>query len=43
MKSKASKVAKGGPDPEKLQKELDDIRSFKANGWILIGYPKKLS
>ncbi len=42
-KGKAAKAPKGGPDPEKLQSELNEIRSFKSTGWILLGYPKQLS
>ena len=37
------KGAKSGPDPEKLKQELEDIRRFKATGWILIGFPHSLS
>jgi len=42
-KAKAPKVTKGGPNPEQLNSELNEIRSFKATGWILIGYPQQLS
>lgn len=42
-KAKAAKPAKGQPNPETLNAELTEIRSFKASGWILIGYPKQLS
>jgi hypothetical protein len=35
-----NKPAKGGPNPEQLNAELNEIRSFKAQGWILIGYPQ---
>jgi hypothetical protein len=38
-----NKAAKGGPNPEALNAELNEIRSFKASGWILIGYPTQLS
>ena len=34
-----NKAPKGGPNPEQLNAELNEIRSFKAQGWILIGYP----
>lgn len=39
----AKKAAKGGPDPEKLNAELAELRSFKASGWILTGFPRQLS
>lgn len=42
-KAKAVKHAKGAATPEALKAELDEIRSFKASGWILIGYPIQLS
>lgn len=42
-KAKAAKPAKGQPNPEALNAELTEIKSFKATGWILIGYPKQLS
>jgi adenylate kinase family enzyme len=34
---------KGGPDPEKLKAELEDIRNFKPVGWILVDFPRTLS
>lgn len=37
------KPAKGGPDPEKLKAELEDIRNFKPVGWILVDFPRTLS
>ena len=37
------KVVKGGPDPEKLQKDLEELRKFKANGWILLDFPRTLN
>ena len=39
-KAKGAKKEKGGPDPEKLTAELEDIRRFKPIGWILVDYPK---
>jgi hypothetical protein len=38
-KAKAAKQPKGAATPETLKAELEEIRSFKASGWILIGYP----
>lgn len=40
---KAKGKPKGGPDPEKLQKDLDELRKFKANGWILVDFPRTLN
>jgi hypothetical protein len=37
------KLPKGGPDPEKLKAELEDIRNFKPVGWILVDFPRTLS
>lgn len=34
---------KGGPDPEKLKAELEDIKNFKPFGWILVDFPRTLS
>jgi hypothetical protein len=39
-KAKGAKKEKGGPDPEKLTAELEEIRRFKPIGWILVDYPK---
>ena len=38
-----AKPSKGGPDPEKLTAELEDVRRFKPVGWVLIDYPKTLN
>lgn len=38
-----NKAPKNAADPEKLNAELNEIKSFKAQGWILIGYPQQLS
>jgi len=38
-----AKGAKSGPDPEKLKQELEEIKRFKASGWILIDFPHSLS
>jgi hypothetical protein len=39
-KGKGSRAA---PDPDKIKQDLEDIRRFKATGWILIGFPQSLS
>lgn len=37
------KPVKGGPDPEKLRSELEEIKRFKATGFILVDFPRTLS
>lgn len=37
------KGSKGGPDPDKLKSELEEIRGFKAQGYILLDYPRTLN
>jgi hypothetical protein len=38
-----AKGGKSGLDPEKLKQELEEIKRFKASGWILIDFPHSLS
>ena len=42
-KAKAKPASKGTPNAEALNNELNEIRQFQAQGWILIGYPCQLS